>query len=195
MTKSEARDHGRRIRRLVDLAHGDFMDECFGVFVGVNPHGETVEDGSIRCRVPYYKIDRRQGTYGPNQEFRVWPGEKKNGQWDEDSVLEYTRRYRDQEYCRICTNDLSGVHTTMDIPIIGSLFLDDHRCLNWDEADVKLRPLCYNSACVRKEHWVIEGQEYYNSRNSCPATSTTCKHQPPCCIPGKGFWMENIIAD
>ena len=195
MTTNEARNHGRRINQLVNLPGAGFMDDCFGVLVGVGPGGEFVEDGMIRCRVPYYKIDREQVIYGPNEEFRVWPGEPKEGGFTEDYVAVVAKRYGDQEYCRLCTSDLRGVPTTLDVPIISCLFLHDHRCLNFEDTDVKLRPLCYNTGCVRKEHWVVEGRDYYGSRDNCPATKGSCNHEPPCCIPGKGYWKTNMIID
>ena len=104
-------------------------------------------------------------------------------------------RYGGQEYCHICTYDLSGKPATLNVPIVSCFFLHDHRCLNWEDSDVKLRPLCYNTECVHKDHWVVESKEIYDTRRACPATGQTCKHSPPCLIPGDLFWKKNVVLD
>ena len=174
--------------RLVKNCSKDFVDYWYNVTIGVDCEGSPVEWGEVRCRQAALKFSDYQEVYGPNNEFRRWPGEGTVGARHSLVVAN-----SHQEYFRLKAYDMSGVPRDMDIPIRCAYFLEDHRCVNCEDDEVRVRPLCYNNLCVRRDHMVMEGRSAYESRQECPAEKRLCKHKPRCLVPGHKFWMKNVI--
>ena len=188
LIETEAKAYVRKVDRLVRGRDKDFVDYWYNVTVGVDAEGSPVEWGEIRCRQATMKFSDCQEVYGPANEFRKWPGEGTIGA-RHSSVVANSH----QEYFRLTAYDMSGVPRHMDVPIRCAYFLEDHRCVNCDDEEVRVRSLCYNNFCVRREHMVMEGKVEYESRQECSAEEKRCKHKPKCLVPGHRFWEKNVI--
>ena len=188
LLESEAKRYVRKVEQLVEGRGKDFVDYWYNITVGVDSEGSPVEWGEVRCRQVATKFSDCQEIYGPKGEFRRWPGEGSVGA-RHCRVAENSH----QEYFRLRAYDISGVPRNMDVPIRCAYFLEDHQCVNCDDDEVRVRPLCYNGSCVRRDHMVMEGRTAYESRQECSAEKDLCNHKPRCLLPGHKFWTKNVI--